>query len=96
MLFQLTLFTFYVKQLLAILWAQVTGLKTTISKQCTVGQIRGFCPMGILSNMELSVEVCAGLLQSVPMGAAECVHGYRVIKYFLKFLKNIFWRKKIF
>ena len=63
---------------------------------CTVGQIRGFCPLGILSNMELSVEVCAGLLQSVPMGAAECVQGYRVIKYFLKFLKNIFWRKKIF
>ena len=31
--------------------------------------------MGILSNMELSVEVCAGLLQSVPMGAAECVQG---------------------
>ena len=28
------LFTFYVKQQLAILWAQVTGLKTTISKQC--------------------------------------------------------------
>ena len=66
------------------------------AEQCTVGQIRGFCPMGILSNMELSVEVCAGLLQSVPMGAAECVQGYRVIKYFLKFLKNIFWRKKIF
>ena len=46
--------------------------------------------------MELSVEVCAGLLQSVPMGAAECVHGYRVIKYFLKFLKNIFGAKKYF
>ena len=24
------------------------------------------------------VEVCAGLLQSVPMGSAECVQGYRV------------------
>ena len=71
------------------------GLKFPCT-QCTVGQFRGFCPMGILSNMELSVEVCARLLQSVPMGAAECVQGYRVIKYFLKFLKNIFWRKKIF
>ena len=30
-----------------------------------------------LSGLQ-GVEVCAGLLQSVPRGAAECVQGYRV------------------
>ena len=39
MLFQLKLFTFYVKQQLAILWAQVTGLKTTVSKQYCAGNL---------------------------------------------------------
>ena len=41
--------------------------------------LKGWC---IFWNWPLSgfqgVEVCAGLLQSVPMGAAECVQGYRV------------------
>ena len=41
--------------------------------------LKGWC---IFWNWSLSglqgVEVCAGLLQSVPMGAAECVQGYRV------------------
>ena len=39
MLFQLILFTFYVKQQLAILWAQVTGLKTTVSKLYCAGNL---------------------------------------------------------
>ena len=41
--------------------------------------LKGWC---IFWNWPLSglqsVEVCAGLLQSVPSGAAECVQGYRV------------------
>ena len=40
--------------------------------------LKGWC---FFWNWPLSglqgVEVCAGLLQSVPMGAAECVQGYR-------------------
>ena len=46
---------------------------------CTVGQT----PKGMVFfwNWPLSglqgVEVCAGLLQSVPRSAAECVQGYR-------------------
>ena len=49
--------------------------------QCTVGQspkgMMVFIYIGHLSGLQ-GVEMCAGLLQSVPMGAAECVQGYRV------------------
>ena len=48
---------------------------------CTVGQspkgMMVFIYIGHLSGLQ-GVEMCAGLLQSVPMGAAECVQGYRV------------------
>ena len=50
-------------------------------EQCTVGQspkgMMVFIYIGHLSGLQ-GVEMCAGLLQSVPMGAAECVQGYRV------------------
>ena len=49
--------------------------------QCIVGQspkgMMVFIYIGHLSGLQ-GVEMCAGLLQSVPMGAAECVQGYRV------------------
>ena len=50
-------------------------------EHCTVGQspkgMMGFIYIGHLSGVQ-GVEMCAGLLQSVPRGAAECVQRYRV------------------
>ncbi len=75
----------------------MTDTISSPSSALWANHLKGWC---IFWNWPLSglqgVEVCAGLLQSVPMGAAECVQGYRVIKYFLKFLKNIFMLTKIF
>ena len=52
---------------------------TAVPNALWANHLKGWC---IFWNWPLSglqgVEVCAGLLQSVPMGAAECVQGYRV------------------
>ena len=52
-----------------------------VGLHCTVGQspkgMMVFIYIGHLSGLQ-GVKMCAGLLQSVPMGAAECVQGYRV------------------
>ena len=59
----------------------VIQITLSYSLQCTVGQspkgMMVFIYIGHLSGLQ-GVEMCAGLLQSVPRGAAECVQGYRV------------------
>ena len=51
----------------------------TLSSALWAKHLKGWCFFGIspLSGLQ-GVEVCAGLLQSVPRSAAECVQGYRV------------------
>ena len=62
------------------LWLAISNLyNVNLPIALWANHLRGWC---IFWNWPLSglqgVEVCAGLLQSMPRGAAECVQGYRV------------------